>query len=43
MPIVKKCVLNQSQGYWLLLDALGSTFSLCTIIKVDVCKIQALN
>ncbi len=43
MPIVKQCVLNQSQGYWLLLDALGSAFSLCIVIKVDVCKTQALN
>ncbi len=43
MPIVKQCVLNQSQSYWLLLDALGSAFSLCIVIKVDVCETQALN
>ncbi len=43
MPIVKQCVLNQSEGYWLLSDALVSTFSLCTMIKANVCKIQALN
>jgi hypothetical protein len=43
MPIVKQFILNQIQGYWLLSDALGSTFSLCIMIKVNVCKIQALN
>jgi len=39
MLVVKQCVLNQSQGYWLLLDALGSTFSVCNVIKANVCRI----
>ncbi len=43
MLAVKQCVLNQTQGYWLLSITLGSTFSLCTVIKVDVCRTQALN
>jgi hypothetical protein len=41
--VVKLCVLNQSVGYWLLLDALYSTFTLCIAMKVDVVRIQALN
>jgi hypothetical protein len=43
MLVVKQGVLNQSQGYWLLSYAFGSTFSLCTVIKANVCKIQALK
>jgi len=43
MLAIKQCILNQTQGYWLLSIAFGSTFSLCTVIKVDVCKTQALN
>jgi hypothetical protein len=41
--VVKLCVLNQSVGYWLLLDAFYSTFTLCIAMKVDVVRIQALN
>jgi hypothetical protein len=43
MLVVKQRVLNQSRCYWLLLDVLGSTFSLCIVIKINVCRIQALN
>jgi len=43
LPIVKVCVLNQSVRYWLLLDALYSTFTLCIAMKIDVVRIQALN
>jgi hypothetical protein len=41
--VVKQCFLNQSQGYWLLSYVFDSTFSLCTMIKANVCRIQALN
>jgi hypothetical protein len=43
MLVVKQRVLNQSRCYWLLSDALSSTFSLCIVIKTNVCRIQALN
>jgi hypothetical protein len=43
LPIVKLCVLNQNVGYWLLLDALYSTFTLCIAMKVDVVRAQVLN
>jgi hypothetical protein len=43
LPIVKFCVLNQSVRYWLLLDALYSTFTLCIAMKTDVVRSQALN
>jgi hypothetical protein len=43
LHVVKLCVLNQSVGYWLLLDAFYSTFTLCIAMKVDVVRIQALN
>jgi hypothetical protein len=43
LPIMKLCVLNQSASYWLLLDALYSTFTLGITMKVDVDKIQAFK
>jgi hypothetical protein len=39
MLVVKLCVLNQSQGHWLLSNPFGSTFSLCIVIKANVCMI----
>jgi hypothetical protein len=38
--VVKLCVLNQSHGYWLLLDALFFAFTLCISMKVDLARIQ---
>jgi hypothetical protein len=43
LPIVKLRVLNQSQGYRLLLDALSFAFDLCIIMKVNMSRIQALQ
>jgi len=31
--LVTQCVLNQSQGYWLLLDAIGVTISMCCMME----------
>jgi hypothetical protein len=43
LPIVKLCVLNQNAGYWLLLNALHSAFTLCITRKTNVAKAQTLN
>jgi len=29
-PMVEQCMLNQVGGYWLLIDALFTTFSICS-------------
>ncbi len=42
-PIVKLCVLNQNVGYWLLLNALHSAFTLCITMKANVARAQTLN
>jgi hypothetical protein len=42
-PILKQCVLNQNQGYWLLFDAFVYTFSLFNMMKGETNKIEALN
>jgi hypothetical protein len=41
--VVKQCVLNQTQGYWLLPNAFTSSFTLCLVMNVDVVNIEALN
>jgi hypothetical protein len=42
--VVKQCVLNQIQGYWLLLlDAFIFVFNLCSVLKVGVASIESLN
>jgi len=41
--VVKQCVLNYSQGFWLLLDALAFTFNLCISMKSEVARIEGLN
>ncbi len=38
LSMVKQCVLNQSQGFWLL-DEFASTFTLCILMKYEVAKI----
>ncbi len=43
LPIVQQCVLNQSQGYWLVVDALVYIFSLCNMMKCETSSIEALN
>jgi hypothetical protein len=41
--VVKQCVLNYSEGFWLLLDALAFTFNLCSSMKYEVARIEGLN
>jgi hypothetical protein len=41
--LVKLCVLNQNDGYWLLSYAFDFAFTLCIAMQVDVVKVQALN
>jgi hypothetical protein len=36
-------VLNQTQRYWLLLNAFAYVFSLCIATKFGVAKIETLN
>jgi hypothetical protein len=43
LPVVKQCVLNQTQGYWLLVDALIFVFNLWSAMKVGVASIESLN
>jgi hypothetical protein len=31
--VVTQCVLNQSQGYWLLFDAIGVAISMCCMME----------
>jgi hypothetical protein len=41
--MAKQYVLNQSKGFWLLLDALAYAFTLCISMKSKDSKIQNLN
>jgi len=41
--VVKQCVLNQTRGYWLLLNVLIFVFNLCSALKVGVANIESLN
>jgi Na+/H+ antiporter NhaA len=43
MRMVKKCVFNQSQDYWLLSDALTVVFFFSIAMKVKAHVIQAEN
>jgi hypothetical protein len=43
MRMVKQCVLNQSQDYWLLSDALNFVSSLSIAMKVKRHVIQGEN
>jgi divalent metal cation (Fe/Co/Zn/Cd) transporter len=38
LPIVKLCVLIQNASYWLLSNALHSTFTLCIAMKANVTR-----
>jgi hypothetical protein len=41
--VVQQCVLNKSQGYWLVIDALVYVFSSCNMMKCETSSIEALN
>ncbi len=41
--MAKQYVLNQSKGFWLLLDAFAYAFTLCILMKFKDSKIQNLN
>jgi hypothetical protein len=41
--VAKQYVLNQSKGFWLLLDALACGFTLCILMISKDSKIQNLN
>jgi hypothetical protein len=43
MLVAKRCVLDQTHGYWLLSNVFNSVFLLCIVIKVDVCKIEVMK
>jgi predicted Kef-type K+ transport protein len=43
LPMVKQCILNQSQGFQLLLNALAYAFTLCISMKSKVVNIKNLN
>jgi di/tricarboxylate transporter len=38
LSMVKQCVLNQSQGFWLL-DVFASTFTLYILMKYELARI----
>jgi hypothetical protein len=39
LSMVKQCVLNQNQGFWLL-DAFASTFTLRILMKYEVAEFR---
>jgi hypothetical protein len=45
IPIVKQCILNQTQGYWLLFDALNVALSMsvCMQNQIQQYEITAFN
>ncbi len=43
LQVVQQCVLNQSQGYWLVVDALVYIFSSCNMMKWETSSNEALN
>ncbi len=42
-PMVEQCILNQTKGYWLLLDALFATFSICSKMHKEYRACASLN
>jgi hypothetical protein len=41
--MVEQCILNQTKGYWLLLDALFATFSICSKMHKEYRACASLN
>jgi hypothetical protein len=41
--VVQQCVLNQSRGYWLLLDALVATISLVCQMQIDCLRPDSIE
>jgi len=43
--VVKQCILNQTQGYWLLFDALNATLliNVCMQNQIQQSEITPLN
>jgi hypothetical protein len=42
LPMVIQCILNQSNGFWLLSDALLVAFTLVSNLQKEVCTMKAL-
>jgi hypothetical protein len=42
LPMVIQCILNQSNGFWLLSDALLVAFTLVSNLQKEVCTMEAL-
>jgi hypothetical protein len=42
-PIVKRCVVNQTWEFWLLLNVFIYVFTLCIAMNIGVAIIEALN